>query len=61
MISLYFFFFRKQKETMINSRVELYEDKIKRLKTMYEDEIQEKNELLNVFNYFHKFIYDLFS
>jgi len=42
------FVFRKQKETMIKNKTEMYENKIKRLKAYYCDEIRERDEKLAV-------------
>lgn len=40
--------FRKQKETMLKNKTEMYENKIKRLKAYYCEEIRERDEKLAV-------------
>lgn len=42
------FVFSKQKETMIKNKTEMYENKIKRLKAYYSEEIKERDEKLAV-------------
>lgn len=45
------FVFSKQKETMIKNKTEMYENKIKRLKAYYSEEIKERDEKLAVSYY----------